>query len=476
MSPEIATIVYLLGILGLFVLDRDRNDRTSKTLWLPVTWLWLAGSRTPSEWMGIWGLGSFGTQMNSADKYLEGSPFDAYIFLAMTVMGVIVLARKQQRIGKLLRENGPAFWFFAYCVISCIWSEHPDVALKRWIKAIGDLVMVLIVLAEVDLSAATKRLLSRVGFILVPLSILFIKYYPAWGREYSHFDGRGTFTGITTTKNLLGMACLISGLGPLWRLRQAFTGVEGARKSKQLIAQGALLAMAIYVLLIADSATSTSCFLMAGALLAVTSLGRAGRKPMVVHLVVFGLIAVSALAALGGNLVGAVGRDSTLTGRTDIWNLVLSLRGNLMLGTGFESFWLGWRRERLWNVYRFHLNEAHNGYIEVFLNLGWVGVGFLALLIASGYRNAIAAFKRDPNMGSLKLAYFMIAVIYNLSESGFRMQDPVWIFFLWAILAVPERPVPDHIPLAETDHAEELYELEPQVDPVFNSQSIQETL
>jgi len=55
-----------------------------------------------------------------------------------------------------------------------------------------------------------------------------------------------------------------------------------------------------------------------------------------------------------------MGRDSTLTGRTDIWARVIALVHNPVIGTGFESFWLGKRLEAM-QLYQRGLNETHNG-------------------------------------------------------------------------------------------------------------------
>jgi len=111
---------------------------------------------------------------------------------------------------------------------------------------------------------------------------------------------------------------------------------------------------------------------------------------------------------------------------------------NPLLGTGFESFWLGDRPRLIQRTYELILNEAHNGYLEVFLNLGWIGVALLAIVFATGYRNIAMALRREPDTGSLRLAYFITAVAYNCTESAIRIMHPVWIFFLLATIAVPE--------------------------------------
>ena len=80
------------------------------------------------------------------------------------------------------------------------------------------------------------------------------------------------------------------------------------------------------------------------------------------------------------------------------------------------------------------LNEAHDGYIEVYLNLGWIGLGLMVLVLLDGYRRAVEAFRREPGLGGLLLAYVLTAITYSITEAGFRMLSPNWIFFLLAVL------------------------------------------
>jgi len=159
------------------------------------------------------------------------------------------------------------------------------------------------------------------------------------------------------------------------------------------------------------------------------------------HVLVLSIVSVACVALFlefGSGLVQQLGRDPTLTGRTDIWKLVLSMERNPLLGTGFESFWLGSRLDKIWNIYWWHPNEAHNGYIEVYLNLGCMGLVLLAVLFVSGYRNAMSALRRNPNKGNIRLAYFVVTVVYNFTESAVRIMHPVWIVFLLATAKVRE--------------------------------------
>jgi O-antigen ligase len=168
------------------------------------------------------------------------------------------------------------------------------------------------------------------------------------------------------------------------------------------------------------------------------------RRPAAVHALVLTLFLVGGLTFFvggGDDVAHALGRNSNLTGRTDIWKAVIPLVPNRLVGAGFENFWIGpdlgkelrrslsdwWHPEAL--------NEAHNGYIEVYLNLGWVGVGLIALMLLDGYRKVVAAFRREPALGGLWLAYLFAGAFYSITEAGFRELSPMWIFTLLAIVA-----------------------------------------
>jgi exopolysaccharide production protein ExoQ len=226
---QIATLIFVIGIAGLFWLDRDREAKTSTALWLPVIWLWIAASRPVSQWLS-------GTDVSSTDAYLDGSPLDRNIYIVLLAIAIVVLIGRGSAVLKLMRENGPLVLFLFYCAASILWSDYPDVAFKRWIKSLGDYSMILIVLTDQDRINAIKRLLARVSFALIPVSVLLIKYYPELGRKYAtQWDSTVFFTGVTTDKNMLGVCCLIFGLASVWRLLQELH----ARKEKRR--KGAIL-------------------------------------------------------------------------------------------------------------------------------------------------------------------------------------------------------------------------------------------
>jgi O-antigen ligase len=374
----------------------------------------------------------------TAAQAAEGSPFDAVIFGLLLAAGLVVLAGRRDRLVRCLKANWPCLLYFGFCLLSVAWSDFPDVAFKRWIKAIGDLVMAVVLATEIDPEAAVGRLISRVGFILMPVSVLLIKYYVELGREYDP-DGVVLNTGVTTNKNELGVITLVISLGAVWRFLNVLLNKRHPDRTRHLIARGALVGFCLTVLGMADSATSVACFTLGTTLLLATYSAKVRRNPRSVHtLVVTLLLLAGSLKLLGGQegVIHALGRKGDLTNRDVIWAAVIPVVPNPLIGAGFESFWIGPRLDQVYSKLSkyMHVNEAHNGYIEVYLNLGWVGVVLIAMILVSGYRGAVAALMRAPGFAGLMLAYVAASVIYSISEAGFRMLDPMWMFLLLGVM------------------------------------------
>ncbi len=471
MPPTIATLVFTLGVTGFFLFDRDRKAQTSLALWIPVFWLLINGSRSLSLWLG----GQLGVKkMQTSAQYLDGSPLDMWVYTGLLAAGLITLAVRKGRVGRLLKGNRAILLFFFYCAVSALWSDYTDVSFKRWIKAVGDLVMVLVVLTDSDPFAALKRILARVGFVLIPASVLLIKYYPALGRKYNIWTWQPMFVGVAEHKNSLGMICMILGIGFEWRFLMAYRDRNDPRRTKRLMVYAALLGMMVWLFMMADSVTAQSCFILGSIFLMASGTRMVVKRPWRVYLLVAMLVAApfaTLFMGIGGGALEGMGRDATLTGRTEIWKDVLSMSGNPLIGTGFESFWLGKRADRMWAMFYFHPTQAHNGYIEIYLELGWVGIAMMAAIILTGCRNAVEALRRDPDAGRIRLAYIVVALAYNMTEAGFRMMTVTWFFFLLSAVVVPKVAVreslsssPPPLPAVTSPKLDEWQLQEPELD------------
>jgi O-antigen ligase len=117
-----------------------------------------------------------------------------------------------------------------------------------------------------------------------------------------------------------------------------------------------------------------------------------------------------------------------------LWPVLLTLQPNPIFGAGFESYWLGGRVAYLWERYIWHPTEAHNGYLETYLNLGIVGVVLLGGLIMGTFWKIRLEVLRRFELGRLELGFFFAILVYNFTEASFRGVDSAYtMFFLIAV-------------------------------------------
>jgi len=428
----ISTIGVGILICILFWLDRD-NVPVSRAIWVSFAWFLIASSRPISAWI------TFSMPGTATDAYIDGSPLDRNILTMFLLLGLWALSKRTRQVKAIVAANPALVIYFIFCLISLLWSDYPFVVFKRWIRSLADVVVVLIIITERNWVAALNRVLSGVGFILIPLSILFIRVYPALGRAYSR-GGVPEWTGVGTDKNALGMICMLFGVSLLWRGMATYKERSSKYRKRKLIAISITFTMILYLVLVVNSQTALSCFLMADFLIIITAFGPAFRKPAFVTLVLLAMVSASfcvLFLGVGGGALSALGRDASLTGRTEVWKTILPYAKNAWIGAGYENFWIG-ERIQLFNRLLGGLNQAHNGYIEIYLNLGWVGLVLLGAIIIAGYRNIMKGLRTSPETTRLKLAFFFICLVYNFTEASFKMMFPVWIGFLWAAMAAPK--------------------------------------
>jgi O-antigen ligase len=315
--------------------------------------------------------------------------------------------------------------------------------MKRWVKEVGILVMVLVVLSESEPAEAAKALIRRCAYVLIPVSVLLVKYYPDLGKQYSYWTGEAHFVGVTTSKNMLGNLCLVSGLFFLWSVFTLWKRRHDSVDKHDVFAHIVLLAMTLWLLSLSSSATSLMCLIIGIFIILVFELPFIRRNARLgANIIVLGMVLVMVLEEVFGLseiLIPNLGRDTTLTGRSEIWSEVLSMGTNPVLGTGFDSFWLGERLEIMWARHWWRPTGSHNGYLETYINLGWVGVGFLALLIISVFQKVKDELKFDYDYGRFQMAFLGLALVYNLTEAAFKGTILVWFLFLLIAVRAPAK-------------------------------------
>jgi O-antigen ligase len=433
MPPNLALALCVILIIALLVIDHRRNENLSSARWIPLIWMIIILSRSVSQWLSLFG---YGAMMDRESVYYEGEPLDRAVFGCLIIIGLIIMMRRKIVWSKLLKEYGWLLGYVLYCAISISWSDFPYIALKHWIKEVGGYIMVLIIVTEDNPVETIQWIFRKCGYVLIPLSVLFVKYFPYIGRGYSPHSGEALYFGAAYGKNGLGMLCLIIAfffvVEVLRWWREGYAGYDKKRKLATIM----VLCMIYWLLMMSRSLTSIVC-LITGIIVMVilgsrsirVAIKRPGVLGVCAALFVVGLLITLTTTDASKFILNTLGRDDTLTGRTAIWEKVLSGKTNPIIGVGYESFWLGGILKE-WGDYQSQPNQAHNGYLEIYLNLGIIGLFFIGGIFVSYARKAVRYMGPSLYSGTVQLSFLVIFLLYNITEHGFRQLHPMWFIFL----------------------------------------------
>ena len=431
--PIVAACLTIAFIVFLFRRDiRERPDATG-SLWIPLIWFLIICSRQVSEWLNTFGLHA------GAITLEEGSPLDRCIYLGLIAAGTYVLSKRHVQVSEIIRQNQWLTIFFIYCFLAIFWSDFPFVSFKRWIKVLGHPIMALIVLTEPDPLEALTRLMKRCAYVIVPVSILFIKYYPELGRGFDHWTGAPSNNGITTNKNTLGVDCLILGFFFFWHLLQTRSLERGKLRRNELFLTSGFLLAIWWLLSMAHSSTSLVSLFVGLLIVAVLGLRFVDKRFIGTYVVIGVLALLAAEWAFGiyANAIQLLGKDPTLTDRTLLWSELLKVKINPLFGAGFESFWLGDRFRNFAESRWWQPNQAHNGYLETYLNLGLVGLVLLIVLLIATFWKGRRELLTNFQFGRFRLGFLAAVVAYNWTEAAFKNISAIW--FVFYIIALDYR-------------------------------------
>ena len=163
------------------------------------------------------------------------------------------------------------------------------------------------------------------------------------------------------------------------------------------------------------------------------------------------LVAAAELAfGISGDVSEALGRGSNMSGRTEIWSIFLRLQDHPILGAGYGSFRAGERQARIAEAFSEYLSRlrgvggttpTHNSYLQIYLNLGLIGLSILiGLLIATFWKIRFELF-RNFEWGRYRLGLFLALLLLGWGEMVFDSVGAVWFVFYIIALDCPRNHV-----------------------------------
>lgn len=152
------------------------------------------------------------------------------------------------------------------------------------------------------------------------------------------------------------------------------------------------------------------------------------------------LLFVGYLAFNGLSYVfSSLGRDMTLTGRTEFWPQLIErvAQHNLWLGYGTSAFWQPWLGSQdpalgIANSSGFIPPHAHNGFLEIFIELGLVGVVLFGLSFARVTLQSIRFWRSESSReAAIPILFLLYLFCANVSESQLLGPNYIWFFYVF---------------------------------------------
>ncbi|MBX4925386.1 O-antigen ligase family protein [Rhizobium binae] len=364
-----------------------------------------------------------GALSESARSILRLPCIPVYVFTA------VILIRNFPQFLTALRRNLMVPLILALPFLSTLWSIGPSTTLRR---AIGLLFCVL--LSYVLAIRFTPRQLLFLLFVTlgacIVLSLIISVVLPALATMPD-----GAMRGAFIHKNVLGW---YAALMILVATAVLIDGTFGLRRTAFVLLAAGIICLASSGSMTAIIATSVAFCLMGfySLLQRSSSIGR------IVIVLFFLQLSVGILISLHEFLVPALealGKDATLTGRVPLWELVdREISDSWMLGYGYQAFWTTANPEamHMWAKIRWAAPHAHNGYRDILLSFGVVGMIPFALMLPHAIRQGAMLHCHDAQYGWLWLNVLTIMIlVMNLTESIFFVQnDAIFILFTTAII------------------------------------------
>jgi exopolysaccharide production protein ExoQ len=288
-------------------------------------------------------------------------------------------------------------WLFAFGVFTCLsifWSVVPSVTARAAIQYMTHIFCALVAMRTIDIRTLARGAIAGTGIVLI-YSILF-GYY-----AYDPIDGTYSFVGAFDSKNQLGF---YASLGIYFAFAAVF--VLGERRI-WMLGGGIAGLLSAYCLIASASATSVLTtalvVMLCIGLRVILFLSPKQRKRLFATVAISGVILVVAGVYLGAVdvVLGIFGKDSTLTGRTYLWQQgIAAAMQNPFFGVGYQAYWVqGFSEpERLWDEF-FIASRAgfhfHNTYIETAVETGLIGVFLLASILLTAFVGHISRFLSD---------------------------------------------------------------------------------
>jgi exopolysaccharide production protein ExoQ len=450
-SPLNLLLILICGLVYIFIIFQlvGKSKKFGATLEKIIIGLYLF------MMPGV-GIAPFTTFHPNALAHHEKTFASAFVQISVYLVVLFIITPQLQRtlkdtikvVAKILSNNPFFIIFLLLLCLSFSWSDTPIHTLKYAGVFMGSTIIATYIVKRYSF-LELANLLKWVLAITAAMSAFYSMSKPGIGINVT----KNSWQGIIDHPNKLAALMAFSAI--LW-------GLDAAENSKSRWLSIPLALFSLYVLQRAESGGARVLFLVGVLVMfSVRFLKQLPFKWAFFFIVIFMVLSISGFIVITENLetivVDGLGKDMTLTGRTPLWEFLFEekIPQRPVLGYGFHGFWQPWRGpdnpaansisgelqmpsgDGFWKP-----PHAHNGFIEVILDLGYVGffcfsLSFLKAL-ADAVHHLVTPNKHQNSMieAVFPLLLLIFVVFPNLTESPFFENNHVWYYYVFSLVGL----------------------------------------
>ncbi|NJK58389.1 MAG: O-antigen ligase family protein [Pleurocapsa sp. SU_5_0] len=340
----------------------------------------------------------------------------------------LLLIVRWKRTLSVLSQNKLIWILMGVICFSYFWSVNPEQTLRFALYALGTTSFGLYLAIRYTLRQQLSLLGWTYGLLLI-LSLLLVVAIPQYGLMAGVHEG--ALRGVFTHKNQFGA---FMALGSVVFFLNAIQG------EKLSWIYWGLLALGCGSMVMSQSTTALATFLVMLMLCIIYRIFRWRYEVMLSAILAVTIIGIIALIWVAGyigadSFFSSLGKDSTLSGRTDIWQYVwdqIQLRP--WLGYGLAAFWNGYEGPSgyVQLAMRIAVIYAHNGFLDIWLSIGLIGLSvFLAGFLITSRQSLALLRKSNTPEGFWPLLLLTYILLSNLTEGTITtMNSSFWAIYV----------------------------------------------
>ncbi len=359
----------------------------------------------------------------------------------------LMLARFKSVVRPALRD--PFLWaLVGMAATSFMWSDFPNVSQKSGVFLLLTTLFGLYFASRFTMKEQLRILAWALGIASV-FSLLYSLALPG-----AAIDSGGLWRGPLVHKNLFARMMVLSGLSLL-------LVALNSRRYRYVI--WTVFGITVTLILLSKSKTALVVFIALVILVPIYRMLQwidSLAIPFFSIMILVGTSVASWFVTNWEPFLYSMGKDPTLSGRTDIWGAVIDkIWERPWLGYGYNAFWEngGVGQKAVFNVIFLNISQAHNGYLNLGAELGLLGLLFFVLSLLIAYIRAIKWVRLGRTSEELwPIIYISFMILYNQSEStNIDIHSLFWILYVTITLSMKRVELLEHSDFSEEQEKEE---------------------